>query len=267
MESYRLKNIILLLLVVTNFFLLATLLSRWADETRLQESAATQLVQLFSSRGVELDAKIIPKETPSTLLTLTRSSQEEEKLAAFFLGSDASFQDDGGGLTRYQSDLGTLTFLSSGDFNLTASLSADDPQKLCDDFFQQFHYQEATFSLEKDSGTVTAMQYFDGRPVVNCTVTLTFSDGVLVSASGRHLPSGSSSESAADCISAATALTSFLQALADQDRTCSQVRAVELGYALQNTPATPLSLTPVWRITTDSFYCYVNSISGEVVWN
>ncbi|MDR3729118.1 MAG: hypothetical protein Q3X94_04980, partial [Oscillospiraceae bacterium] len=69
MESYRLKNIILLLLVVTNFFLLATLLSRWADETRLQESAATQLVQLFSSRGVELDAKNIPKETPSTLLT------------------------------------------------------------------------------------------------------------------------------------------------------------------------------------------------------
>lgn len=266
MESYRLKNIILLLLVVTNLFLLATLLFRWVDEARLQESAATELVQLFSSRGVELDAKTISQEIPSSLLTLTRSSQEEEKLAAFFLGDDVSFQDDGGGLTRYQSALGTLNFLSSGDFTLTASLFTDDPQELCDDFFRQFHYQEAAFSLEKDSGTVTATQYFDGRPVVNCTVTLTFSGGVLVSASGRHLPSGSTSESTADCISAATALTSFLQALADQDRTCSQVCAVELGYALQNTPAAPLSLTPVWRITTDSFYCYVNSISGEVVW-
>lgn len=267
MESYRLKNIILLLLVVTNLFLLATLLSRRTDEARLQESAAAQLVQLFSSRGVELDAKTIPQETPSTLLTLTRSSQEEEKLAAFFLGDDASFQDDGGGLTRYQSALGTLTFLSSGDFNLTASRFTDDPQGLCDDFLRQFHYQEAAFSLQDGTGTVTAMQYFDGRPVVNCTVTLTFSDSVLVSVSGRHTPSGSSSESAADCISAATALTSFLQALADRGRTCSQVRSVELGYALQNTPAAPLSLTPVWRITTDSFYCYVNSISGEVVWN
>ena len=266
MESYRLKNIILLLLVVTNLFLLATLLFRWVDEARLQESAATELVQLFSSRGVELDAKTISQEIPSSLLTLTRSSQEEEKLAAFFLGDDVSFQDDGGGLTRYQSALGTLNFLSSGDFTLTASLFTDDPQELCDDFFRQFHYQEAAFSLEKDSGTVTATQYFDGRPVVKCTVTLTFSDGVLVSASGRHLPSGSTSESTADCISAATALTSFLQALADQDRTCSQVCAVELGYALQNTPAAPLSLTPVWRITRDSFYCYVNSISGEVVW-
>lgn len=95
MESYRLKNIILLLLVVTNLFLLATLLFRWVDEARLQESAATELVQLFSSRGVELDAKTISQEIPSSLLTLTRSSQEEEKLAAFFLGEDVSFQDDG----------------------------------------------------------------------------------------------------------------------------------------------------------------------------
>lgn len=266
MESYRLKNIILLILALTNLFLLATLLSRRADEARLLHASAEQVSQLFARQDIALDPDLIPSGRPSEVLNLARNTKEEGRLAAFFLGRDTDVTDEGGGLTRYESSQGSLVFRSSGDFDLTASLETPEPEDFCAGFFRRFGYREESAELDGGTGTVTALQYFSGIPVVNCTVTFTFSNGTLSSVIGRHLPEKNAAAAAADCITAFTAMTAFLSARSEARLDCSTVTEVELGYALQNTPAAPLSLVPVWRITTDAFQCYVNSMTGEVVW-
>lgn len=265
MESYRLKNIILLILALTNLFLLATLLSRRADEAKLLRASAEQVSQLFAQQDIALDPDLIPGSRPGAVLNLARNVKEENRLAAFFLGQDTDFTDEGGGLTRYESRQGNLVFRSSGDFDLTASLEVSDPEDFCAGFFRRFDYREKSAELAGGTGTVTALQYFNGLPVVNCTVTLTFSSGILSSVIGRHLPEKNAVAATADCITAFTALTAFLSARSEERLDCGSVTGVELGYELQSTPATPLSLVPVWRITTDTFQCYVNSSTGEVV--
>ena len=86
MESYRLKNIIILILALLNVCLLGILAMRVNAEHASRREAQEQLVSLFASAGVRLDADLISHETPPSALTLTRDKAEEQSLAAYLLG-------------------------------------------------------------------------------------------------------------------------------------------------------------------------------------
>jgi len=265
MESYRLKNIILIILALLNVFLISVLWIRRVDQQERKEEAKAQMVQLLASHDIGLEADLIPAGRPNSVLTLTRDVKEEEKLAQHLLGGDTVYSYEGGSLSRYENERGVLVFRSGGDFDLTGAIPAENPEALCEKFSRAFRYEESASTLENGSGTVTALQYFDGSPVVNATVVFTFTDYELCSISGRHLPPRHSDEIQAECISASTALVTFLQACEEQGVSCDSVSEITMGYELQSTPAMPLSLLPVWRIRTDTFDCYVNAISNEAV--
>ena len=56
MESYRLKNIILIILVLLNVFLLSVLGMRRIDQREREVEAEAQIVQLLASHGIRLEA-------------------------------------------------------------------------------------------------------------------------------------------------------------------------------------------------------------------
>lgn len=269
MERYRLKNIILLILALTNVFLLSSLLFRHAQKSLSQEQAKAQLTVLFQSEkyGLELLVDRIPDETPSSALNLSRDSKEERRLAAFLLGPELTYESRGGGTVRYVNDAGTASFRVGGEFDVLLSGSApiDDPENYCIRFFRKFSYREPVIDLRDGTGTITAVQYFDKHPVNKCTVAFSFSSGVLQRVSGQHLPDNYTAAESRDCISARTALTAFLRYYLENDVVCHAVTDVDLSFELQSTPAAPLSLTPVWRLTTDTAQqFYVNAVTGEV---
>ena len=86
MESSRLKNIIILILALTNLCLLGLLATRLITGSAAQAEARDQMVALFAAEGVSLDADLIPDDTPPAGLTLIRDAGEERKLAEFLLG-------------------------------------------------------------------------------------------------------------------------------------------------------------------------------------
>ena len=263
METSRLKNIIILILALTNLCLLGLLTMRFTTGYAARDEARQQMVQLFAAEGVSLDGDLIPSTDPPAGLTLTRDPEEEQKLAEFLLGEAVSASDGGGGVSTYQNRNGSAVFRSDGTFDVVMEHSSETADALCRAFCRAFHYEGLTFTLEGTDGSAAAVQSFDGAPVVNCSVTFSISGGSVVSVSGTHLPLEGQASGSGNALSALAALNEVLSTI----RSGAVVTAVTdlyLCYELQSTTATPMALVPAWCVVTDTAYYYVNCFTGEV---
>jgi len=83
MDRFRLKNIIILILLLLNGFLLFSLAQRRTAERDAFRRTAEQLVALFQGDGMELDSGAISRDSPPAAVTLTRDTALEERAAAF----------------------------------------------------------------------------------------------------------------------------------------------------------------------------------------
>lgn len=265
MASYRLKNIIIFILALLNLCLLGLLTTRKATEYSSREEAKSQLVDLFAAEGVSLDEGVIPDTSPPSRLTLTRSDEEDRKLAAFLLGRDLSRSDGGGGIRVYRTTGGEgyAVLRSNGSFDVVSPDADQEAEDLCRAFCRAFQYEELSFSLEEGTGTATAVQYHDGAPVVNCTVTFTIENGVLQTVSGIHLPEEAAVNSDAEPLSALTSLTLFLNTV-KAGAVVTSVTDMYLCYELQSTSTAPMVLAPAWCVVTDTAKYYVNCFTGAV---
>ena len=266
MESSRLKNIVILILALLNLCLLGLLTMRKAVEYSSRDEAKAQLVALFAAEGVRLEEDAIPDATPPSRLTLSRSDEEDRKLAAFLLGRDLSRSDGGGGIRVYRSTGGEgyAVLRSSGSFDVVNPGADQEAEDLCRAFCRAFQYEELSFSLEGGTGTAAAVQYHDGAPVVNCTVTFTIENGVLRAVSGIHLPEEAAADTGTDHpLSALTSLALFLNTV-KAGAVVTEVTDIYLCYELQSTSTAPMVLAPAWCVATDTANYYVNCFTGAV---
>lgn len=267
MDRCLLKNIIILILVLVNGFLMGSLVMRHASTAKAQYQAEEQLVALFAADGIELSPDSISHETPPSPLSLSRSLQREQSAAAFFLGDNMEQTDLGGGSYTYSSSLGAARFHPDGSFDIVGSLaSSDEAEKLCQKFCKKFSYEEPTFSLDENgSGTCTVVCLWGKYPVFNSTVTFTFDRGTLLTVSGTLLPEdGTAASSSQELLSASAALTTFQQARRESYMVVSAITDLYPCYELQGSTASALSLSPAWCIVTDTANHYVNCITGAV---
>ena len=263
MESFRLKNIIILILALMNLCLLGLLAVRATTALSAPAEARDQMVQLYAAEGVSLDGSLISGTTPPSGLTLERDTAEEARMAEFLLGDPLSKSDGGGGVTTYQNENGSAVFRADGTFDVVIDQSDDMADTLCRAFCRAFHYEGLTVSLEGAEGTAAAIQTYNGAPVVNCTVTFAISGGRVVSVSGAHLPQEGQSTSGDGALSALGALNAFLGTV-QSGAVVTAVTDLYLCYELQSTTATPMALVPAWCIVTDTSNYYVNCYTGSV---
>ena len=138
MDRYLLKNIIIIILVLVNGFLLGSLSMRYWSAAKAQDQMEEQLVALFASDGMELDPDIISQDAPPSSLSLSRDLDREQAAAAFFLGSDMAQGDQSGDTYTYSSKLGAARFRSNGGFDIVGTLSDADGEELCRRFCKDF---------------------------------------------------------------------------------------------------------------------------------
>lgn len=268
MESFRLKNIIILILVLLNVCLLFPLSNRYLAARSAQQQVTTQLVALFAADGIALDDAAISDKTPPASQTLERDPEQERALAAAILGKSLISSDHNGSIHTYDSDTGAARFHANGTFAISAGgLTPEDPEAFSRELCKRFGYDTITIALEGGSGTVTGVQHFNNYPVIRCTVSLSFDAGKLITVEGTHLPStpAAPADTAEEApLSAVAALNIFLAARRQSGAVVSTVTGMYLCYELQSTTAVPMSLSPCWCITTDTSTFYVNCITGAV---
>ena len=102
-----------------------------------------------------------------------------------------------------------------------------------------------------------------GQLIFNASLTLTFSDSSLTGVSGTFLPALDEGRRT-DGLDAVDALVHFLDYCSVSGVVCTEVRALDKGYLLQTSSASPLRLQGVWRISTDVSSYYVNCKTGEI---
>jgi len=264
MDTFRLKNIIILILVMVNLCLLGSLGVRHISRQNASREAVQEMVTLFQEEGVTLDASAIPDTTPPAGRTLIRSTDLDTAIASYVLGSDLTFTDKGGGIYTYQHGQDFAQFRSNGGFDITCNASAEDPETFCSEFCRKFSCGDLISTLENGSGTVTVIQYYNQLPVINCSIAFQFSGGRLSSVSGTHIPDTYTAVSDEEPLSALSALSVFLEARRSSGVVMSSVSKVYLCYQLQSSTANPMQLTPAWCIVTDTVNYYVNCITGDV---
>jgi len=265
LDRYLLKNIIIIILVLVNGFLLGSLVTHQTAEHSARTQAETHITALFAADGITLEEGAIPHQTPPAARSFIRESAQHQKAAVFFLGKNL-LQDDQGGTQSFVSDMGIAHFRSGGSFGIEGMLADSDAETLCETFCKTFSYESPVFELDgSGSGTATSACLYDGFPVFNCTVTFTLNHGILTRVSGTLLPAESTAASEAqEPLSAMAALTAFQKARRESDAVVSAVTGMELCYELQSSSTSALSLTPSWRISTDTLQYYVNCSTGIV---
>lgn len=264
MDRVRLKNVIILILALANLFLLGALATRRSEERAAQDRITAELTELLTSEGIRLSAQV-PTRLPPASRSMDRDLSSERQVALSLLGEGMTETDEGGGIYTCSSPLGTAQFRTGGRFEITGRLSRADPEAVCEKFCQAFGYGDLTADIAGGSGSAAAVQYFDGYPVVNAQVEFLVEDSCLISVSGIHLPTASpASEAGRGSMTAATALTKFLEARRTGGAVVSEVTDLYFCYETQTSAASSVFLTAAWCIVTDTGNYYVNCSTGTV---
>ena len=261
MNTARLKNIVILILLLANAFLLVLLFSRRAEENAAHERSVTQLTALLNADGIAFDSALLDG-LPDTVLSVqpARDLAAEQALAEGIIGSVTSI-DSGGGIYRYYSsdglNSGSCLIRSGGALEAAVSRAVDDPAEFCADLCVPLGYR--TFDLLSDGArTVVTASRFVGELEV-CNASLMFT-----SVTGSCLPPIVTSERGESALDAVTALVRFLDYRNASGAVCTGITWLSAGYLVQSTTSAPLQLVPVLRVDTDVYSNYVNIVTGEL---
>lgn len=269
MEWPKLKNIIILILLLVNIFLLIMVGAQERDSAQYREQTITDAVSVLERNGIRLDRAHIPEELELTPMTVERDQESEAALAAALLGECDSF-DLGSGRYAYQGAQGWAEFRSNGSFNISFH---DGARKVDESGGEEAHaltmmkqvgLTSVLVSRKEHGGqvTLTLRQTWQDLPVYSCQITLEYADDCLQSIAGQRLmgtpqPSGEKSE----LISVPTALLRVLNGINDLGDICNEITAMTPGYILA-TSADATRLIPMWYVTTDTGEYSLNALTG-----
>ena len=264
LETYRLKNIAILILLLLNAFLLMLLGYQYLQSRQTASDTVEQLHTLFADSQLTLSDSVDPLEPVLSPMILSRNTSSEAPIASALLGGNPVSTSQGGGIYSYTSSAGTIQFRSGGSFDGSQlSLPVDDISDFALSFCDDFGYGDVHMRITGNSGTVTGTQYVADVPIRDCSVTLTFQNGCLTAVSGLHISLENAALSSDEQLTCATALVRFLDYRSTAGIICSKVTSVQCLYSLRSTSST-LRLIPVWQVETDTYTYLVDASSGEI---
>ena len=270
MEGYRVKNIVIVILLIINGFLLVLVGTRRSEALRYEQAALDGSIQVLAENGITLRPEDILSRTGHQVHTVQRDLAEENRLASTVLGEQVEGVSRGGGLYTYSSEAGQISFRAGGELSSqlakTSHWKAADPESHAETLMAALgiEYRRVEFNLLGGQGTIVYQQLLEGVPLFTCRITLTYSDGYLTALAGNLMAAGDLSGENSEILSLPTVLMHFLHDVLDSGDVCSAVLAVESGYLQSQSFTGTISLQPVWFISTNTTDYYVNGVTGDV---
>lgn len=271
MEWAKLKNIMILILLLANLFLLGIVIVQERDAALYQEQALNHALGVLEKNGIHVERDRLPEEMNLSVLTVSRDLESEKALAEALLGPCAA-SDLGGGRYAYESELGTAEFRSNGNFSVSFSNGLMPIRRIGGE-------EALASALLKEAGLAAVLntRVEDGERVVltyhqtwqnasigSCEIAMEYRNGSLRSMSGlRLMGTPQSANDKSVMISLSTALVRILNGVNDLGDICNEITAMEPGYLLtSSTEGT--RLVPVWYVTTDTGAYNLNALTGAL---
>lgn len=268
MEGTKIKNIVIIILLLLNGFLLVLVGGRWAQNTQSHDAARASAIQVIRDSGIELEEETVPREMSLSGLQAQRDLSHENALAAKLLGSGMTVEARGGDVYRYESERGWLQFHSTGEFLAefrpgALPLGEETVAQHGAQLLAQLNFEAVM--LEQTHRSITFRQTVSGAPVLGCQATLNYQDGSLVSITdGRRIPGQPQPGGEESSVSVATALMRLYNGLNELGDIYNRVDSIEPAYTLVVNLAGPAQLTPVWYVKTDTGTYQLNARTGQV---
>ncbi len=265
MSRSNVKNLIILILLLVNGFLLALVLPSRLSDLRQRQQARESLAQLYEQAGVTLSAADIPDT--KALYAMDLPMEFDGISAASAVLGDQMLSTG----TELSSSLGHGTLTEDGTLSLTVTDAAPaaDPEvhtrQLLADMGVSF--QTLRRSTPYPNAEVYTASFAASRvPLFSHSLTFLYEDGSLKEISGT-LPSRAEPRrtGTAVCVSAEDALVAFLSRRLEVGWMGSSILSVTQGYHPRWVPAQNLfRLQPAWCIRTDSGDYLVDGLTCSV---
>ena len=267
MEWPKLKNIILIILVLTNLCLVAFVAQRELRSSQMQRQARQEAIQFLADRGVTVEERQVPQEMELPLQTAERDLEEESQLAAALLGEGVKAEDRGAGVYRYSNSTGTIQFHSDGSFSAEFAAGAfplgENRVESAEELLAKLKFEGEL--LQGGESSLVFRQHWNGYPLFTQQVALEIEEGCLKAmTSGRRLIGEPVEDTTRQPITVVTALIDFLNGLNALGDVCSRIDTIVPGYVATTSLSGPMTLVPVWQITTDTGSYQLDTMTGEL---
>lgn len=267
MSSAKTKNLIIIMLVLLNAILLGIVLFDKHEDSRARQAEAEAIGQVLSLNGIELGENVdFRMEAPVPCL-LKRDPQAERELIEKMIGS-CSVSDLGGNILFYEAESGQAMFRGNGELDVVfgsggADLGSSDG-KAAAKFMGRSGLELYPASQQYEDGDLIVCCGLDGYCVYNAKLVFTLNDDRLMMINGTRIFDGSRSDSAENVMDSITAMMRFIEIVHDEGYICSRISGLEAGYVMSVSVSGECSLSPVWRVITDTGELYINAVSGKL---
>ncbi len=271
MEWKKLKNLIILILLVVNGFLLVLVDSRREESAQYERMALEQTVKVLRKGGIEVDLEAVTAADGLVPMSVDRDLDREARLAQALLNEQVEGDNRGGGLYLYRGRLGEVSIRSGGE--LSAEFEADDhwaadrPERHAADLLKRLGVEGAQVGVTEEDGqtAVYFRQSWNGAAVFTCEVAFVYQDGRLCSLSGVLIMAEAGTAETGQTLTMPTALMRFSEEIAGTGDVCSQLRSMEAGYrGTAQTLSGGMRLAPVWLVSTDTANYYLDCVTGAI---
>lgn len=266
MARSKLKNIVLLLLALTNLALLYFVVQKEFQDERMRRQARESAVSFLEERGIRVKAQT-PGDVSLAPQTVERDRAREAVLAAALLKGEAEEESRGGEVYRYYNKNGFVQFHNDGAFSAEFSPGVfplgGDRERVCLEALALLDFRGELVGEEADS--LTFRQLWEGSPLFTQQVTLVCGEDCLTAmTAGRRLMGTPAADSRREPITVPTALFSFYNGLKALGDVCSRIDGIAQGYVGTASLSGSMELTPVWRITTDTGAYQLDTLTGTL---
>lgn len=271
MDKRKVKKLIIILLLLVDAFLFVLVISGSVQNAKSERQKSSALLAVLDNQGIELAEGVSLSENCPNVIQLERSIRKEKKMLADLIGK-CSVEDQGGDVYIFKGEDGYASLRSTGYFEIALDTAVvpvnGDPLAAARVTLKKLgiSYDKKLLELKKDGDLicVTATCMYDGRRVLNATISMYFSDSHLVFLTGRKpLDVVGSLSQANSNLDAVTILMAFLENTHKSGKVCSSIKSVSTNYILDSATVGGCTLIPVWCIETDAGEFYFNGVSGK----
>lgn len=269
MEWRRLKNIIILILLLVNCFLLVLVGTRYTASVQYERAALERTVEVLAAQGIQVDPDSLTPADGLPPLTVERDLAREEALARALLGEAVDAESRGGGLYLYRGATGEVSLRAGGE--LSAALADSDywqtdrPEAHAAALLRRMGVEAEPISPSGAGEAVRFRQLWNGVPIYSCEVEFVYEDGLLRSIRGTLLTAGQAEQEEGTALTLPTALLRFLDGVTDTGDVCSSIQSMRAGYRAAAQPLTGgTRLTAVWLVSSNTAEYYLDCATGAL---
>ena len=269
MDTRKIKNFIVLVLLIVNAILLAVVLTDAVRERGLSSGAVEGVADILAANGIDVSPEADLSERSLAVVEMRRDTALERQLAENLIG-ECSVSDLGGNILHYVGPNGQANFRGTGSFEMQVydGPNEGDPLDTARRCARELGLDTAREPLDYDiderlSGTVELACSYGGSRILNCRVSFTFGSGELMMIIGTRSPDTAVSESDVKLLDVPTVLLR-LPRHRDRERPslleARHARAVLFHdrHRRRRGPA-----RAVWRIGTDAGDFFINAVTAQ----